>query len=322
MIINGTEILPGKSAIVKIKVGDLPSGTSINLFAHVYRSKHPGPTMLVLGGIHGDEINGVEIVRRSVKAGLFKKLNIGSVIAVPLLNIYGFINFSRDLPDGKDVNRSFPGSSRGSLASKVAFTLSKHILPLVDFGMDFHTGGRSIHNYPQLRVSPNDKMSLKLAKAFSPPFIVESKLIGGSLRKECNKRGIPMVVYEGGESLRLDSFSVQEGINGIKRVMFSKGMISEESPVQKSIVIKNSRWIRATQSGLFIAYKKSGDYVDKGEVLGHLTDPYGNKESRVKSPVSGIIYGHNNIPLINLGDALFHIGFEDSEALNFELDDE
>lgn len=315
MIINGTEIKPGKNATVKIKVGDLPSGNSINLFAHVFRSKNPGPTLLVLGGVHGDEINGVEIVRRSVKAGLFKKLNEGAVIAVPLLNIYGFINYSRDLPDGKDVNRSFPGSSRGSLAYKVAYTLSKHILPLIDLGVDFHTGGRSIHNYPQLRVNPLDKKSLKLAKAFNPPFIVYSKTISGSLRKECTKRNIPMVVFEGGESLRLDSFSVQEGINGIKRVMVSEGMISEEIPSQKSIVIKNARWIRASQAGLFITYKKSGDYVEKGEVLGHVTDPYGNKESKIKSPVAGIIYGHNNIPLLHLGDALYHIGFEDLEEI-------
>ncbi len=313
MIINGTEIKPGKDAIVKIKVGNLPSGNTINLFAHVYRSKNPGPTMLVLGGVHGDEINGIEIVRRSVKAGLFKKLNAGAVIAVPLLNVYGFINFTRDLPDGKDVNRSFPGSSRGSLASRVAFILTKHILPLADFGLDFHTGGRSIHNYPQLRVNPEDKKSMNLAKVFNPPFIIHSKPISRSLRKEATKRGIPMVVYEGGESLRVDSFSVDEGINGIKRVMLSEGMIKEKVPAQKSIVVKNSKWIRASQAGLFIPYKQSGDHVEKGEALGHVTDPYGNKESKIKSPVKGVIYGHNNIPLLHLGDALFHVGFEDTE---------
>jgi predicted deacylase len=318
MIINGTEIKPGKNATVKIKVGDLPSGNSINLFAHVFRSKNPGPTLLVLGGVHGDEINGVEIVRRSVKSGLFKKLNVGAVIAVPLLNVYGFINFSRDLPDGKDVNRSFPGTSRGSLASRVAYAMSKHILPVVDLGLDFHTGGRSIHNYPQLRVNPADKKSLKLAKVFNPPFIIESKPIGGSLRKECTKRGIPMVVYEGGESLRIDKYSLEEGINGIKRVMFSEGMITEELPTQKTILVKNSKWIRASQAGLFIGYKVSGDHVEKGEVLGHITDPYGNKESKIKSPVSGVIYGHNNIPLLHLGEALYHIGFEDLDELEEE----
>lgn len=315
MIINGTEIKPGKDVTVKIKVGDLPSGNSINLFAHVFRSKNPGPTLLVLGGVHGDEINGVEIVRRAVKSGLFKKLNVGAVIAVPLINVYGFINFSRDLPDGKDVNRSFPGTSRGSLASRVAYAMSKHILPLTDFGLDFHTGGKSIHNYPQLRVNPADKKSVKLAKAFNPPFIIHSKPISKSLRKECTKRAIPMVVYEGGESLRLDDFSVKEGIDGIKRVMRSLGMITEEQPGQRSIMIKNSKWVRATQAGIFITYKKSGDHVEKGEILGHITDPYGNKESKIKSPVTGIIYGHNNIPLLHLGEALYHIGFEDVEEL-------
>ncbi len=311
MNINGTEILQGKHATVKIKVGSLPSGTSINLFAHVYRSKNPGPTMLVLGGVHGDEVNGVEIVRRAVKVGYFDHLKHGNVIAVPLLNIYGFINFSRDLPDGKDVNRSFPGTSRGSLASKVAYTLTKHILPLVDFGLDFHTGGKSIHNYPQIRVSKNDKDAYMLAELFGAPFIVKSNLINKSLRKECSKRGIPMLVYEGGESLRLDSFAIQEGLNGIQRVMSSLGMVEKQQLAPKDpVILEKNKWLRAGQSGILISYKKAGDYVKKGEVLGHLTDPYGVHESKVKSPYSGYIYGHNNMPVVHKGDAIYHIGFE------------
>jgi predicted deacylase len=311
MNINGTEILQGEHATVKIKVGSLPSGTSINLFAHVFRSENPGPTVLLLGGVHGDEVNGLEIVRRAVKVGYFDGLKMGSVIAVPLLNIYGFINFSRDLPDGKDVNRSFPGTSRGSLASKVAYTLTKHILPLVDFGIDFHTGGKSIHNYPQVRVSPDDKEAYKLAELFGSPFIVKSKLINKSLRKECHKRGIPMLVYEGGESLRLDSYAIQEGLNGIKRVMSSLGMIERQPLAPKDpVILQTNKWLRASQSGVLISYKKSGDFVNKGDVLGHLTDPYGIKESKIKSPYSGYIYGHNNMPVVHKGDAIYHIGFE------------
>ncbi|CAG5080402.1 succinylglutamate desuccinylase/aspartoacylase family protein [Parvicella tangerina] len=311
MNINGTDIHQGKHATVKIKVGSLPSGTNINLFAHVYRSKNPGPTMLVLGGVHGDEVNGVEIVRRAVKVGYFDHLKHGNVIAVPLLNIYGFINFSRDLPDGKDVNRSFPGSSRGSLASKVAYTLSKHILPLVDFGLDFHTGGKSIHNYPQVRVSKDDRDAHKLAELFGAPFIVKSNLINKSLRKECHKRGIPMLVYEGGESLRLDSFAIQEGLNGIQRVMSSMGMTEKEPLAPKDpIVLEKNKWVRAGQAGILISYKKAGDYVNKGDLLGYLTDPYGVRELKVKSPYSGYIYGHNNMPVVHKGDAIYHIGFE------------
>lgn len=309
--INGIEIPRGKHETVKIKVGSLPSGTTINLFAHVFRSKNPGPTMLVLGGVHGDEVNGVEIVRRAVKVGYFNHLKHGSIIAVPLLNIYGFINFSRDLPDGKDVNRSFPGTSRGSLASNVAYMLTKHILPVVDFGIDFHTGGGSIYNYPQIRVSQNDKDAYMLAELFGAPFIIKSAMINKSLRKECNKRGIPMMVYEGGESLRLDSFAIQEGLNGIQRVMSSLGM-TEKQPLSPKdpIILASNKWIRASQSGILISYKKAGDYVKKGEVLGHITDPYGIKESKIKSVYSGYIYGHNNMPVVHKGDAIYHIGFE------------
>lgn len=311
MNINGTEILQGEHATVKIKVGSLPSGTSIHLFAHVYRSKNPGPTMLLLGGVHGDEVNGVEVVRRGVQEGYYDNLKHGSVITVPLLNVYGFINFSRDLPDGKDVNRSFPGSSRGSLASKVAFTLSKHILPVVDFGIDFHTGGKSIHNYPQLRVSPEDREAYKLAELFGAPFIVKSKMINKSLRKECNKLGVPMLVYEGGESMRLDDYAIQEGLSGIKRIMSSLGMVErQELSPRDPIILEQNKWLRAGQSGVLISYKKSGDYVEKGEELGEITDPYGLKESKIKSPYSGYIYGHNNMPVVHKGDAIYHIGFE------------
>ncbi|MCB9189997.1 MAG: succinylglutamate desuccinylase/aspartoacylase family protein [Flavobacteriales bacterium] len=265
--LNGIDILPGQNTTVKIKVGSLPSGTNINLFAHVFRSKNPGPTMLVLGGVHGDEVNGVEIVRRAVKVGYFKHLKMGSVIAVPLLNIYGFINFSRDLPDGKDINRSFPGTARGSLASNVAYVLTKHFLPVVDFGIDFHTGGKSIYNYPQVRVSYNDLGSYELAELFGAPFIVKSALINKSLRKECNKRGIPMLVYEAGESLRLDSFAIQEGLNGIQRVMSSMGMIKKQELItNQSIVLEDNDWLRANQAGVFISYKKSGDFVKKRRI--------------------------------------------------------
>lgn len=310
MEINNIAIKKGENTTVKIKIGDLPSGNSINLFAHVFRSKKEGPTLLILGGVHGDEINGVEIVRRAVKAGFFSRLSCGNVIAVPLLNIYGFINFSRDLPDGKDVNRSFPGVKNGSLAARVAYTLTNHLLPLADFVIDFHTGGKSIYNFPQVRISKNDPLSLAFAKEFSPPFIVQSDIILKSLRKECSKYKKPILVFEGGESLRIDNFSIQEGLKGIKRVMQLRGMVDEE-PIepQQNITINEDLWVRANQSGLFIFYKRSGDFVEKGDLLGHITDPYGLKETKVKSPVSGYIFGHNNIPIINIGDALFHIGY-------------
>ena len=166
MIINGTEVKPGDKKEIRIHVGKLPSGTRINMYAHVYRSMQDGPTMLVLAGVHGDEVNGVEVVRRSIEEGVYDRMTRGTAIVIPLLNIYGFLLFSREVPDGKDVNRSFPGSFKGSLASRVARTLTKKILPLVDFGVDFHTGGANRYNYPQIRYTRGDEKAFELAKQY------------------------------------------------------------------------------------------------------------------------------------------------------------
>ena len=309
MIINNYEVLPGKNATLRIPVASLPSGNTVNLFAHVYRSKRPGPTMLVIGGIHGDEINGIEIVRRAVKNGMFKKLRKGSVIAIPLLNIYGFINFSRGFPDGKDVNRSFPGSKKGSLASRIAYTLTHDILPLCDFGLDFHTGGASVYNFPQARAYRDDDEGMKLAHEFNMPLIVKTGLITNSFRKAAHAKGIPIVVFEGGESLRMDEFSINEGLRGIVCVMAHRGMIKSEPPPIETTVFETTTWLRAHRSGVFIHYKVSGETVKKGEVLGIITDPYGGPETKVRARKKGIIFGHNNKPVVNQGDALFHIGY-------------
>ena len=210
-ILNKKKIGLGQSEVVKLNVARLPSGTVINLRAHVFRSQNPGPSMLVMGGVHGDEINGVEIVRRMIAGGLFKELKKGSVIAIPLLNVYGFINYSRDVSEGKDVNRTFPGNMSGSLASRVAATLTKKVIPLVDFGVDYHTGGGARFNYPQLRYTAKDAQSVKLAKAFAAPYLVQKPAIEKSLRKVMVTQGKPLLVFEGGEALRYDGFSIENG---------------------------------------------------------------------------------------------------------------
>ena len=221
--INGKKVALGEKEVIKLPVGSLPSGNKIQVHAYVYRSAAPGPTMLILGGVHGDEINGVETVRQAIASELFEDLERGSVIAIPLLNIYGFINFSREVPDGKDVNRSFPGNMTGSLASRVARVLTKKVLPHIDFGVDFHTGGRSHYNYPQIRFSKGDLIGEKLARAFAPPYLIANKPIQKSLRKVALELGKPILVFEGGENLRYDGFSIAKGLVGIRRVMFFPG---------------------------------------------------------------------------------------------------
>lgn len=310
LVINKKNIKPGTSEVVRLNVARLPSGTVITLRVHIFRSKNPGPVVLVQGGVHGDEINGVEIVRRSVASGMFDNLKRGTVIAIPLLNIYGFINFSRDASEGKDVNRSFPGNMNGSLASRVAGTLTKKILPLIDFGLDFHTGGSARYNYPQIRYSINDKRAKELANIFAAPYLIAKPNIAKTLRKVSLGMKKPIIVYEGGESLRFDGFSIEHGIEGIKRVLFSEGMIEEDvPPLIEPIHFVKTSWIRADRSGLFLWYQQSGAKVSKGEPLGEINDPYGETAVRIYAKSDGYIIGHNNTPVVSQGDALFHIGY-------------
>ena len=308
MIINKVKIKLGEQKIVKLRVSKLASGTIISLQAQVFRSEKEGPTILITGGVHGDEINGVEIVRRAVENKVFDNLKCGTIIAIPLVNIYGFNNFSRDLPDGKDVNRSFPGSKNGSLASRVAHVITKHILPIVDLGLDFHTGGASIYNYPQVRAYKNDSKSLKLAEVFNAPLTIETGLVEKSLREMAHELNIPMLVFEGGESLRLDSFSIDEGLKGINNVLSSYKMISSSNLKQDTLTLKNHKWLRAATAGIFIPKKITGDFFKTGDILGTITNPYNQFSKDIIAKQDGFIFGHDNKPVVNQGKALFHIG--------------
>jgi hypothetical protein len=302
-------VAPGKNQMIDFNIARLPSGTQIDLPVYVYRSKNPGPTVLLNGGLHGDEVNGIETIRRLIFDDYLKALDRGCVIAIPILNIYGFLNFSRQVPDGKDINRSFPGSSTGSLASRVAHFLTNKILPLADYGIDFHTGGASRHNYPQIRFDERDKASAKLAAVFAAPCQLVSPVIDKSLRKTARRKRIPMLVYEGGEAMRIDEFAIQEAIEGTQRVLHHLGMKSESTTqTYNQVVCKKSSWVRARSSGVFILNALSGQFVQKGGLLGTISDPFGHFKVRVKSPIDGFVVGHNNMPVINQGDALFHLG--------------
>jgi len=316
IVIDNNTIPVGGQGIIKVSVGRLPSDTRIHITAHIHRSDTPGPTLLLLAGVHGDEINGVETLRRIVASGRLENLKSGSVIIIPLLNVFGFINFSRDVPDGKDVNRSFPGNSSGSLAARVARVITKKFLPHVDYAIDCHTGGASRHNYPQVRFTGKDEEARKLAMAFGAPFIIEKSMIKNSFRRVSYDLKIPVIVYEGGESVRLDGFSILQAQEGIIRVMNRLGMI--ESDVQKSegpqVVVKKTTWLRSPYSGIFLWSKKSGQKVAKGEPVGSIKDPFGLKSVAVSAKVGGYIIGHNNASVVNHGDALFHIAYDYEEV--------
>lgn len=310
MQIGEYKVGPGEDKEIEIYIGSLPTGTPVYINAHVYRSTEPGPTALFLAGMHGDEINGIEIVREAVFSGMFKNLTAGSVIAIPVLNIYGFMNFSRYVPDGKDVNRSFPGNRSGSLASRVAHFMTHDILPLVDFGVDFHTGGESRFNYPQIRFTSGSEEGEALAGMFNPPVILEKPMIKKSLRARAEAMDISLIVYEGGEALRLDGHSIKTGLIGIRKVLMARKMLPERPAlVHEPVSFSRSTWIRAQESGMFIWSVGSGRAVDKGTVLGHIYSPYGLKKTEVKARRAGYLIAHNNIPVVNVGDALFNLAY-------------
>ncbi len=311
MKIHNTAITEPGYTRVKIRVGSLPSGNEINIFAHVYYSGRPGKTALILAGIHGDEVNGVELLRRTIDMKLYDGLISGTVIVIPILNVFGFINFSREVPDGKDINRSFPGNSKGSLAARVARKLTRSILPLIDFGIDFHTGGESRYNYPQIRYSPNDEAARALADAFHAPYTIAKTKLPKTLRKTAFEMGKPVIVFEGGESRRLDGLSIDIGIRGIKNVLVHEGMLPQDDhTTEETVHIARADWLRAPEAGLFVWSMNSGTKVRKGDVLGQINEVHGAKSIQIKTIADGYIIAHNNAPVVNAGDALFHIGYE------------
>lgn len=309
--IQGIKIKAGEKANIEIPIAKLPTHTLIDLPVFIRSSLHEGPVVLISGGVHGDEINGIATAKKLLEA-FDEELDLirGAVIVIPLVNIYGFLSNSRTFPDGRDLNRSFPGSKKGSLASRIAYILSEEIMPLVDFGIDFHTGGRMISNHPQIRVDFKDKVGVELAKAFGTHYVVHSKHIDKSFRKTAYKSKKHVMVYEGGESMRLDDYAIEEGITGTKRLLHHLEMIHSPQVSQNTLVLKNSTWIRAKASGIFSCSVRLGDYVRKGEVLAHISDPYGQVVVPIKASISGHLIGVNNNPVVNVGDALLHVGEE------------
>jgi uncharacterized protein len=309
--INNICIKPGDSQTVSLYVGRLPSGARISVKANVFSSENEGPNVLLLAGLHGDEINGVEILRQSIASGLFNKLLRGNLIVIPILNIYGFVNFSRVVPDGKDVNRSFPGSMSGSLAARMARILTKKVLPVIDFGVDFHTGGDNRFNFPQVRYTRKDERSRELAEAFGAPCLIEKAVLSRSLRKTGKDLSKPIIVFEGGEALRLDGFVIETALRGLKRLLIGEGLIKGDLTPANYLRFTRSSWIRAKQAGIFIWSKSSGQHVTKGETIGSIYDPGGAIRMAVTANRKGFILGHNNTPVVHQGDALFNIGFND-----------
>ena len=310
LTILGESIKPGESKEVNFDVAKLHTSSSVNIPVIIERSKKPGPTVLFTAGIHGDEVNGVEIVRQLIEKGI-NKPKCGTIICMPVINIFGFINLKREFPDGRDLNRVFPGTPLGSLAGRVAHKLMNDIIPHVDLIIDFHTGGSGRFNAPQLRYSKEKKELNDLAKIFGAPFVLYSKNVSKSFRASCFKLGKPLLLFEGGKSFHIDDIVTNAGVNGSKRVLKHLGMLKSvyksAEPKKACVFINESKWQRAKYSGMFKATIAIGALVKKNGVLGNITDPYGKFNYAVKASNTGYIINVNESPIVYQGDALFHI---------------
>lgn len=314
--IGGQSIKPGQRMAVEIPVPALYTHTSMSWPVYVVHGKKDGPVLFLSGAIHGDEINGVEIIRRVLKSKSLNRIR-GTLIALPVVNIFGFINQTRYLPDRRDLNRSFPGSEKGSLAGRVAHLFISEIVSRCTHGIDLHTAAVHRDNLPQIRAVLDDEETERMARAFVTPVIVNTPIVDGTLRSAAEKRNISVIVYEAGEALRFDEVAIRGGVSGVISTMREIGMLPKVKSRKKKvepIVARSSTWVRAPKSGILRSVKTLGEKVDKDELMGIVSDPFGEEEESVTAPAEGIIIGRTNIPLVNEGEALFHIArFKDAE---------
>lgn len=322
--IRNKAVHPGQRTTINIPVAHLHTHTQMTMPVHVIHGRKKGPRLFVSAAIHGDEILGVEIVRRLVKYKNLQRLR-GTLVAVPVVNVFGFINHSRYMPDRRDLNRFFPGSETGSLASRLANIFMNEIVANSTHGIDLHTGSNHRINLPQLRARLDDPVTKDLALSFGAPVVISANVRDGSLRQAVMEQGIPMLLYEAGEALRFDDVAIRAGIKGILNVMRSIGMLPQERKTRKkreSLVAYSTTWVRAPKSGILRINALLGQEVGRNERVGLIADPFGENEATITSPVNGIVIGRTDLPLVHEGDAVFHIARLDGNSQSEPIPDE
>lgn len=324
LIIAGEEILPGERKQISLTTAKLYDFTDMKMPVVVIRGKENGPTLFVSAAIHGDEINGVDIVRRLLKHRALKRIR-GTLIAIPIVNVFGFNDKSRYLPDRRDLNRSFPGEEHGSLASQIAYIFRTEIVEKATHGIDLHTGAIHRRNLPQIRADLSQPANMALAQAFGAPVVLNASPRDGSLREMVSEKRIPMLLYEAGTALRFDARASKIGVVGILNVMRAIGMLPGETiekPARELFIARSTHWVRSPISGIFLTVKKLGEHVRKGDKLGCITNPFGDYELDILSPYDGIIIGNSIMPLANEGDGIYHIAtFDNVQTPNSVLEE-
>ncbi|TQV78798.1 succinylglutamate desuccinylase/aspartoacylase family protein [Exilibacterium tricleocarpae] len=307
--IAGVTVRPGEYKTIDLPLAAMYTHNDVQMTVHVICGKQAGPVLFISAAIHGDEINGVDIIRRVLKRRQLKSIK-GTLVAIPVVNVHGFLSHSRYLPDGRDLNRTFPGGSKGSLAGRIANTFFREIVKKCTHGIDLHTGARHRSNLPQVRADLSTEAVRTLAHAFGVPVIIDSKIRDGSLRQACSDAGIPILLYEAGEALRFDEICIRAGVRGVVNIMREIGMLPRlktATAVRKPVVSTNTTWVRAPHSGILRALVPLGAKAEKGSVLGVIADPLGVSEYEVVAQADGIVIGRTYLPLVHEGEALFHL---------------
>ncbi|MBB1268188.1 succinylglutamate desuccinylase/aspartoacylase family protein [Shewanella sp. SR44-3] len=318
-----SSVKAGTQESVKLPAAKLYNDTPMELHVEVFHGSKPGPVLLVCAAIHGDELNGIEICRRLLSRINAKTLT-GTLLVVPIVNVFGFIQQSRYLPDRRDLNRCFPGSPKGALASRLANLFSSQLVKRATHIVDLHTGAIHRENLPQIRCDTDDETMLSMANAFGAPVIMSSKAREGSMRGYANELNVPCILYEAGEALRFSDLSIKSGLTGVMNVMRSLGMIKGKVRAKTSVNASRSYWVRSESDGLINVKLKLGQRVNKGNILAHVVNPHGGESVALFAPTDGIIIGISNIPVTNEGEALFHIAQfagDEIEVANDNLDD-
>jgi predicted deacylase len=321
--IGGVRVEAGERRTLELPLATLSTHTAVNLPMQVWHGRRPGPALFVCAAIHGDEILGLEIIRRLLRSPSLKRLR-GTLVAIPIVNVFGFIARSRYLPDRRDLNRCFPGRASGSLGARVAHQFLTEVVMRCTQGIDLHTGAIHRANFPQVRVNLDQPAAATMARDFAAPVTVNASLREGSLRGAADTLGIPVIVYEAGEALRFDELAIRLGVRGVLGVMRGLGMLPAADvrttrETAEPLVARSTSWVRAPASGVFRPEVALGGRVRSGEVLGHVAGPFGEEETDVRSPVDGVVIGRNHLPLVHEGNALYHIAQSEGTQVPAEL---
>ena len=306
--VGGVYVKPGERRRLEIPVGRLPTGTDLSLPIVVVNGRKPGPTAWISAAVHGDEVNGVEIIGGVLDRIVPRDL-AGCLITVPIVNVFGFNAQSRYLPDRRDLNRSFPGSERGSLAARVAYLFMQEVVRKCQYGIDLHTGSNHRTNLPQVRANLHDVQTQRLAEAFAAPVMLHAAAIDGSLRKAATDAGARTIVYEAGEPLRFDSAAIDLGRDGVLRVLAALGML-KSAPKKRgphSALVAKTTWVRALNSGILRLDARLGQNVVASQRLGMVADAFGEDATPLLAPEDGLVIGHTNNPLVQQGEAVLHL---------------